>query len=133
MRKLYLIGFPLLMAFDTLAQLCFKLAGAHALPLEFGVAWLERLFGQPYIYGSLLGYVGAFFTWMTLLERAPIGPAFAASHLEVVTVLVLSAWLLGEPVTGVHLLGAVLILAGVACLARAESQRIDAAMADAAI
>lgn len=27
MRRLYLVGFPLLMAFDTLAQLCFKYAG----------------------------------------------------------------------------------------------------------
>jgi drug/metabolite transporter (DMT)-like permease len=126
MRRLYLIGFPLLLAFDTLAQLCFKLAGTHALPLEFSLGWLQRLFGQPYVYGSLFGYVGAFFTWMTLLERAPIGPAFAASHLEVVTVLALSAWLLGEPVTGVHLAGAALILAGVVCLARAESQDVGA-------
>lgn len=127
MRRLYLLGFPLLLGFDTLAQLCFKLAGEHALPLEFGLGWLQRLFGQPYVYGSLLGYVGAFFTWMSLLERAPIGPAFAASHLEVVSVLLLSAWCLGEPLTGVHLLGAGLILAGVACLARAEARAGDAA------
>ncbi len=49
---------------------------------------------QPWVYGAVLGYVGAFFTWMSLLRHAPIGPAFAASHLEVIGVLLLSAWLL---------------------------------------
>src|SRR3989442_10264020 len=48
--------------------------------LEFSTAWLARVFGQPWIYGAFVGYIGAFFSWMTLLKRAPIGPAFAASH-----------------------------------------------------
>ena len=41
MRRLYLIGFPLLMAFDTLAQLCFKYAGDAALPVEANTSPLE--------------------------------------------------------------------------------------------
>lgn len=69
----------------------------------------------------MLGYVGAFFTWMSLLRHAPIGPAFAASHLEVISVLLLSAWLLHEPLTLHHLIGAVLIVAGIICLGRAEA------------
>ena len=93
MRRLYVIGFPLLMAFDTLAQLCFKYAGDAALPVEANTAWLLRVLSQPWVYGAILGYVGAFFTWMSLLRHAPIGPAFAASHLEVISVLLLSAWL----------------------------------------
>jgi drug/metabolite transporter (DMT)-like permease len=58
---------------------------------------------------------------MSLLRHAPIGPAFAASHLEVISVLLLSAWLLNEPLTLHHLLGAVLIVAGIVCLGRAEA------------
>ncbi|MGO4780704.1 EamA family transporter, partial [Lysobacter sp. 2RAB21] len=96
MRRFYLWGFALLMAFDTLAQVSFKIAGAHAFPPQASLDWLARLFGQPWIYGALAGYIGAFFTWMGLLKHAPIGPAFAASHLEVVSVLILSAWLFGE-------------------------------------
>lgn len=121
MRRLYLVGFPLLMAFDTLAQLCFKLAGDGALPVEANLAWVLRVLAQPWVYGAILGYIGAFFTWMSLLKHAPIGPAFAASHLEVVSVLLLSAWLLHEPVGPLHLLGAVLIVAGIVCLGVAES------------
>jgi drug/metabolite transporter (DMT)-like permease len=121
MKRFYAVGFLALVVFDTLAQLSFKLAGEHALPLAFSTTWLWRVFGQPWIYGAFVGYVGAFFTWMTLLEHAPIGPAFAASHLEVVTVLILSAWFFGEHIGWPQVTGAVLILAGITCLARSEA------------
>jgi drug/metabolite transporter (DMT)-like permease len=121
LRRFYIIGFLVLLAFDTLAQLSFKAAGAHALPLELSPAWLLRVFSQPWIYGAFVGYLGAFFTYMTLLQHAPIGPAFAASHLELVPVLFLSHWLFGEHIGGVQLAGAALILAGIVCLACSES------------
>lgn len=121
MRRFYLFGFLLLMGFDTLSQLSFKLAGNHALPVAANLGWLLRVFGQPWIYGALLGYIGAFFTWMSLLKHAPIGPAFAASHLEVVSVMLLSVWLFHEPLTLTRVLGAAAIVAGIVCLGVAES------------
>ena len=127
MKRFYLIGFAVLMAFDTLAQVSFKQAGMQALPLEMSVAWFTRVFGQPWIYGAFIGYVGAFFAWMTLLRRAPIGPAFAASHLEVVTVLLVSVWLFNEKIGWPQLLGAALIVAGIACLAISETGEGDKA------
>lgn len=120
MRAFYVTGFLCLMAFDTLAQLCFKIAGMHALPVVADSAWLWRIFSHPWVYGSVVGYLGAFFTWMTLLKRAPIGPAFAASHLEVVSVLLVSHWLLGETITWGRTLGALTIVAGIICLAFSE-------------
>ena len=118
----YLIGFAVLMGFDTLAQVSFKYAGTHALPVSADVAWLLRVFGAPWIYGAVIGYVGAFFTWMSLLKHAPIGPAFAASHLEVVSVMLLSVWLFGEHLTAPRVLGALAIVAGIVCLGFAESR-----------
>ncbi|MEO7072608.1 MAG: EamA family transporter [Rhodanobacter sp.] len=122
MRRFYLFGFLLLMAFDTLAQISFKYAGTRALPVAASVGWLLRVFGQPWIYGALVGYVGAFFTWMALLKHAPIGPAFAASHLELVSVMLLSIWLFGEHLNAARVLGAVAIIAGIVCLGLAESR-----------
>lgn len=122
MKRFYLFGFLLLMAFDTLAQISFKYAGAHALPVAANLAWLLRVFGQPWIYGAMVGYVGAFFTWMALLKHAPIGPAFAASHLEVVSVMLMSVWLFNEQLTGARVLGALLIVAGIVCLGLAEGR-----------
>lgn len=127
MRRFYVSGFLLLMAFDTLAQLSFKLAGSHALPVTADAAWVARVFAQPWVYGAVAGYIGAFFTWMTLLRHAPIGPAFAASHLEVVSVTLLSAWLLHEPLTLPRVLGAATIVAGILCLAAAERETLAVA------
>jgi len=122
MKRFYLFGFLLLMSFDTLSQISFKFAGDHALPVAASVAWLLRVFGDPWIYGAIVGYTGAFFTWMTLLKHAPIGPAFAASHLEVISVMLLSVWLFGDHLTVARILGAIAILAGIVCLGLAESR-----------
>lgn len=122
MKRFYLIGFLALMGFDTLAQISFKYAGTQALPVAASLAWVLRVFSDPWIYGALFGYVGAFFTWMALLKHAPIGPAFAASHLEVVSVMLLSIWLFNEPLTLPRAVGALLIVAGIVCLGMAEGR-----------
>ena len=120
MKRHYVFGFALLMAFDTLSQLSFKFAGMHALPVQADLAWLMRLFSHPWIYGAAIGYIGAFFTWIQLLKRAPIGPAFAASHLELVSVMLLSVPLFGESISTGQALGAILIVTGILCLGMAE-------------
>jgi drug/metabolite transporter (DMT)-like permease len=122
MKRFYILGFLLLMGFDTLAQISFKYAGDGAFPPQANLAWLLRVFSQPWIYGALIGYVGAFFTWMALLKHAPIGPAFAASHLEVVSVMLLSIWLFDEHLTIARVLGAIAIIAGIVCLGLAENR-----------
>lgn len=127
MKRFYIIGFLVLMAFDTLAQLSFKQAGDSALPLEFSVHWLQRVFSQPWIYGAFVGYIGAFFTWMSLLKHAPIGPAFAASHLEIISVLALSYWLFNEPIGWPQIIGCLFIVAGIMCLAASETPEVEKA------
>lgn len=119
--RFYLSGFALLLAFDTIVQLSFKCAGEHAFPPEANLAWVVRIFGHPWIYIALIGYVGNFFTWMSLLKHAPIGPAFAATHLDVVSVMLASAWLFHEALTATRLFGVAVILLGIMCLAFAES------------
>ena len=112
----------LLMLFDTLAQTCFKLTAVHAAPLEISTQWLQRVFSNLWVYGSFLGYSGAFFTWMILLKKLSIGSSFAASHLEVVTIMVVSYFLFNEPITMAKLAGAILILVGIICLAISEEK-----------
>lgn len=125
MRKFYLIGFALLLLFDTIGHCSFKMTAIIAEPLEPNVDWLFRVFSQKWIYIAILGYICTFFTWMTLLKKAPIGPAFAASHLEVVTVMFASVWLFNEHITLIRLLGALFILAGIVFLAFAEKQILE--------
>lgn len=120
MRRFIIIGFFILMSFDTLAQLSFKLASTHAMPLDFDLDWLLRLFTKPWVYGAVLGYIGAFVTWMTILKHAPVGPSFAASHLELISVTLFSVWLLGEEMNAYKIVGGALIILGVLCLAKSE-------------
>lgn len=120
MRRFYLLGFMALIFFDTLAQVSFKSASQHAGDLQLNLEWLVRVFGHVWIYGAFLGYIGAFFTWMTLLKYAPVGPAFAASHLEIISVTLVSIWLFDEALTIPKIIGGTLILLGVLCLAHDE-------------
>ncbi|MFC4819242.1 DMT family transporter [Dokdonella ginsengisoli] len=121
MRRFYLIGFLVLMCFDTFAQVCFKLTANHAMPPEANLDWVLRLLSTPWVYCAIACYVGAFLSWMTLLEHAPIGPAFAASHLEVISVMALSVVLFDEKIGTPQLLGCALIIAGIVCLAISET------------
>jgi drug/metabolite transporter (DMT)-like permease len=129
--RYYLGGFALLLAFDTVVQVSFKLTGAHAFPPQASWAWVLRILAHPWIYVALIGYAGNFFTWMNLLRHVPIGPAFAASHLDVVSVMLASAWLFHEALTPMRLLGASVIMLGIVCLAFAESRTERHATVDA--
>ncbi len=119
--RYYLTGFLLLIVFDTLAQMCFKYTALAALPMQMNADWLLRILSHGWIYGAVTGYIGAFLTWMSLLKTAPIGPAFAASHLDVVSVMLCSHLLLNENLTGLQWLGAGIIVVGIGCLAVGES------------
>ena len=112
--RFYVVGFAVLAAIDTTTQVSLKLAAAHA----------ERLWSaafSPWTYVAIAGYLGAFAMWMTLLEHAPVGPAFAVSHLDVVTVLAVSVPLFGEQLAPSQLAGAVSIVAGILVLSRAAT------------
>lgn len=120
----YLVGFGLLMLFDTLTQVSLKLASNHAGAFTPTLAYLQQVTQHPWIYGAVGGYLGAFFTWMTLLKRAPIGPAFAASHLEIVMVLIVSVLFFGERLTAPQIVGCLCIVAGIVLLGIGESKKL---------
>lgn len=127
MRRFYLIGFLVLVCFDTFAQVCFKLTANHAMPPEANLAWVWRVLSSPWVYCAIACYIGAFVTWMSLLEHAPIGPAFAASHLEVISVMALSVVLFNEHIGSPQWIGSALIIAGIVCLAISETHADPAA------
>src|SRR5438309_11406848 len=105
-KKFYLIGFLALIGFDTFSQVCFKMAAIQAEPFRIEIEWLFRALETPWVYGAIVGYLGAFVIWMTLLRHAPVGPAFAASHLDVVGVLIVSVPLFRESLSIAQMFGA---------------------------
>jgi drug/metabolite transporter (DMT)-like permease len=124
MRKFLIIGFLILLAFDTLSQVSFKFAGADTHP-GMDSAWLMRVALDKWTYGALLGYMGAFITWMSLLKHAPVGPAFAATHMHVVTVAIISFLFFGERFSMMQIIGSVFIIAGILVLASSNKETLD--------
>ena len=114
--RFFVVGFAVLALSDTLTQISFKLTTQRTGGFAFALPWLRAAALSPWLYVAIAGYLGAFVTWMTLLEHAPVGPAFAASHIDIVTVLLISVPLFGERLTAVQLAGAAFIVAGVLLL-----------------
>ncbi len=117
LRAYLLLGFFLLTCFDTTAQVGLKVAAESISPARLGAAWLGLVFLEPGVYLAIGCYLGAFATWIRLLRHVPVGVAFAASHLEIVSVLIVSYLWLGESVSLAQAAGAFLILLGVGVLA----------------
>lgn len=124
MRRSILLGFLLLLTFDTASQVGIKLAGERIGGGEIAT-WLMRVVLEPLIYFVLICYAGAFATYVSLLKYAPVGPAYAAAHGHIVTVLIISMLFLGERLTVLQSLGGVAILAGLVILAITETSAID--------
>ena len=123
--RFYIVGFGALMLFDTLTQVSFKLSTTHAGEFTLSTLWLWEVFFNPWIYGAVVGYIGSFITWMTLLKHAPVGPAFAASHLEVVSVLAISVLYFGEHLAPMQVVGGLCIVLGIICLSRSEAETAE--------
>ena len=118
----YALGFGILVLFDTWTQTSFKLAAGQAGDFSLSLHWLESALRSVWTYGAIAGYLGAFFTWMTLLKHAPVGPAFAATHLEIVAVLIVSVLYFGEHLGPAQVVGALLIVAGIVVLSGGASR-----------
>ena len=124
--RFYILGFGALTVFDTLTQVSLKLASNYAGEFTMTFEYLQDVILHYWIYGAVLGYLGAFFTWMTLLKHAPVGPAFAASHLEVVTVLIASVVLFDERLAPLQLVGCLCVVVGIVFLSMSASKHPDA-------
>ncbi len=124
-RDFYMAGFGALMFFDTLTQVSFKLSSSHAGVFLPEFSWLLKVFLNPWVWGAVIGYLGSFVAWMTLLKRAPVGPAFAVSHLDVVTVLIISVAYLGEKLSALQVVGALCIMLGIVFLSLSKENKND--------
>ena len=120
--RFYLLGFSMLAVFDASTQVFFKLASLHAGKFAPSLAWAAQVVLTPWLYGAIVGYLGSFVAWMTVLKHAPVGPAFAASHVSTIPVLVISVLFFGDHLSTVQIAGALCILLGVGCLSVSKAR-----------
>ena len=120
MHRAIVIGFLLLLTLDTTSNVLIKLAGDRIGAFTFDPAWLARVGREPFVLIIIGCYVAAFLTYTSILKHAAVGPAFAAVHGHVVTVLIVSMVWLGERLTWLQGVGSLLIVAGIVVLAVTE-------------
>lgn len=122
MRLKIILGFLALIAIDTFVQIGFKLAGNKIGEPTLDLAWLDRVVAEPWVLAVLAGYCAAFMIYMTIIKHVPIGPAFAASHMEIVTVTIFSWAYFGDSISVVQAIGCCSIVGGVLVLAATETE-----------
>jgi drug/metabolite transporter (DMT)-like permease len=120
MRATFFFGFAVLVAFTVLCQVASKLAAQKLGVAHFDFAWLASALHEPLFLLILLGNIGAFFTYLSLLQGAAVGPIFAATHLSVVAVIAVSLFFLRESLSPLQGVGSLLIVAGVVILGVTE-------------
>lgn len=120
MRKIVLLGFLLLLVIDTASNVLIKLAGDRIGAFEAEAAWFRNVTREPLVLAIIGCYVAAFLTYTSLLKHAPVGPAYAAVHGHVVTVLIVSMIWFGERLTVLQAIGALLVVAGIVVLGVTE-------------
>ena len=128
MHRAILIGFLLLLTLDTTSNVLIKLAGDRIGAFNLDPAWLARVGREPIVLAILGCYIAAFFTYTSILKHAPVGPAFAAVHGHVVTVLIVSMLWLGEKLTLLQAVGSMLVVTGIIVLAVTERMAAQAQM-----
>jgi len=82
MNNVILVGFPLLIAIDTASQVCIRIIGNRVSQFEFGTAWTERTINESLLYLVVVFFGAAFAVYLMLLKNSPVGPMYAAAHLQ---------------------------------------------------
>jgi drug/metabolite transporter (DMT)-like permease len=125
MKHRFLLGFLVLLAFDTAGQVGFKLTADAVGVAVPTVAWAWAVLRTPTTFVICGAYLGSFITYMSLLSRSDVGPLFAASHLELVTVTAVSAIWFGERFGASEAMGCLLIMGGVLVLGLTEERELS--------
>ena len=76
------------------------------------VRTLVILVFDPYIFSGLAAAFLASLAWMAALSRFELNHAYPFMSLNFVLVILLSTWLLGEPLSPMRAIGVTLIVAG---------------------
>ncbi len=101
-----LIGFCILT--EAARELCFKQAADASTFLQ--------TFAKPIVWLGFVFWAVELVAWTNVLEHVPLSTAFLLMSLSYVAILMAAAAVFKEQVNKRHVIGALLIAAGVACV-----------------
>lgn len=109
-------------AFTVYSQLIMRwqVAGAGALPAqtEGRIQFIATLLLQPWVLSAIAASFLAGISWMLAMTRFELSYAFPFMGLNFVLILFASVLLFGESLSTSKILGTILVVAGIALLAR---------------
>ena len=104
------------LALNCAGQLAFKMAARNADATEdtmHSVYW-RRMARAPWLWLGLLCFVVEFVAWIAFLSLIPLSAAVLLGSLNIVVLMLAGRWLFRERLTAMHLVGMLLVSAGVA-------------------
>ena len=115
-----IINFAALIGFTALGQFSFKIAANRLGVVSLDAAWVRAFLHEPSVALILFANLGALISYLRLINKAAIGPAFAAAHLSVVIIVIVSVAYFHETLNWVQASGCVAIFIGVGILGYTE-------------
>lgn len=97
-----------------------RISAHGALPLNFDekLWFLVRLVFDPLIFSGFVAAFLASFAWMAAMTKFDLSHAYPFMSLNFVVVIMLSGWLLSEPISLQKITGVALIVCGTVVAAR---------------
>jgi drug/metabolite transporter (DMT)-like permease len=115
-----LFAWLLLLVFETISQLALKIGGEALAHVPFGLAWLSKAAGNPWVIVGVFGYLGSFCAWMVILNRVPLSFGFPLTAVVMLVVAIASRYVFDEELTPWRVAGIGLIVAGVVVMRDGE-------------
>jgi multidrug transporter EmrE-like cation transporter len=101
--------------FSVVGQLFLKSGAQHLAGLGRH-GFLLAAFRDVRVLSGLVAWAASTICWLYVLRVAPLSRAYGLTSLTYVLILIASVFLFGEQVRRIHVVGTVLIVAGIACL-----------------
>jgi len=115
LNNFYLTGYLFIAVFlviNTANQIMFK-----TVAMGPGGSDYLALIVEPLFYLCIVLFMGQAVAWLAVLRRLPLSYAYPFTSLTVITILASGAFFFGEPISLGNILGALIIMIGVAVIA----------------
>lgn len=106
----------------TVEQLFVKLGAASTVGTKGG-GFVEAILSSPWFMAAIAIEIGCFFIWMTVLSELDLSKAFPLSALSYILIMAVAFFVFREPVQPLNVVGTLLILAGLWCIATASEKK----------
>ena len=106
-------------AFSVIGQLFLKSGAQHVARLD-RLEFLTSAARDAHVLSGLTAWAASTVCWLYVLRVVPLSRAYLLTSLTYVLIPMAGAYVFREPVRRLHVAGAVLIIAGVACVLSAE-------------